>query len=406
MTIKLFYYAVFVSVFLSCSNTKKNDTLSVVAQPIDAVVKGNILEGPSVLNDPDRFVWGGSVVKGNDGKYHMLYSTWECGDSIPVFTQSWVLHSKIAYAVSDFPDRDFKFQKIVLAGRRFSGDSLAWDAQMTHNPHIKKFNNKYYLYYVAGRDPGVSPQDTLALTLSKRDRVQQDQKIGVIEFDNFEQLLAGNFKRPDAPLLTPRTRVKPDNIVNASPQGTVAKPDNIIVVNPAVVQRPSDGKYLLYFKGNVYLPTWRGVHGVALSDSPTGPFTPLDDFVFDIKMEDGSIASAEDPYVWYHNTHQKFYVVFKDFTGRITEGKPGLAILESLDGMKWTKPNNPFFMKKELVLKNGDTLKANRLERPQLLINNDGTPNTLYCASSIVDVNPRTDGTSFNVQIPLKTIKE
>ncbi len=402
---RLFFYSLFVLIAYNC-NKPQNTNLGVVTQPIDAVVSGNILEGPSVLNDPNRFVWGGSVLKGNDGKYHMLYSTWECGDSIPEFSNSWLLHSKIAYAVSDFPDKDFKFQKIVLAGRILSGDSLAWDAQTVHNPHLKKFNDTYYLYYVGACDPGLLPEDTLALNLSKRNRVQQNQKTGVIAFKSFEQLLNGDFERPNAPLLEPRTRVKPDNIIQPSAKGTIAKPDNIIMVNPSVVQRPSDGKYLLYFKGNLYLPKWRGIHGVAVSDSPTGPFTALDNFVFDIKMEDGSIASAEDPYVWYHQTHKKFYVIFKDFTGRITQGESGLAILESMDGISWTRPDSPLFMKKELILKNGDTVKVNRLERPQLLLNPDGSPNTLYCAAAIVNISPRTDGSSFNVQIPLKKATE
>ena len=99
--------------FISCTENKKR-TLQVKALTIDAQVVGNILSGSSVLNDPDRFVWGSTVIKGEDGKYHMLYGTWECGDTIPVFSNSWVLHSKIAYAVSDYPDRDFKIQKIVL----------------------------------------------------------------------------------------------------------------------------------------------------------------------------------------------------------------------------------------------------------------------------------------------------
>ncbi|WP_242203095.1 glycoside hydrolase family protein [Aestuariivivens insulae] len=400
MILRLFSITLIV-LLLSC-NSKKPNELKVFAQPIDAKINGDILEGTSVLNDSTHFVWGGSVVKGEDGKYHMLYSTWECGDSIPSFSQSWVLHSKIAYAVSEYPNRGFKFQKVVLEGRALTGDSLAWDAQMVHNPHLKKFNNKYYLYYIGSKDPGIQPKGSPGEKLSKRDRIQQNQKIGVIAFDNFQQLVSGNFKRPNAPLLSPRTRVKPNNIVNPSPEGTITKPDNIIVVNPSVVQRPSDGKYLLYFKGNVYLPSWRGVHGVAIGDTPTGPFTPLDPYVFDIKMDDGSIASAEDPYVWYHNQHEKFYVVFKDFTGKITNAVPGLAVLESNDGIIWTKTQNPLFMKKQLILNNGDTIKVDRLERPQLLIDDNGFPTTLYCASALVNVNNRKDGSSFNVQIPLE----
>lgn len=386
-------------VFLACKSSNEKSLL-VTAKPIDASVKGDILVGPSVLNDPDRFVWGASVIK-DGGKYHMLYSTWECGDSLPAFGDSWVLHSKIAYATSDFPDKGFKFQKIILEGRKLLGDSLAWDAQMVHNPHIKKFNNKFYLYYIGSKDPGKPLEGVSGFNLNKRNRVQQSQKIGVIEFDSFENLIAGNFKRPDNPLITPRTRVKPNDVINPSPKGTITKPDNLIVVNPSVVQRPFDGKFLLYFKGNIYTPHWRGVHGVAISDNPNGPFTPTNDYVFDIKMDDGSIASAEDPFVWYHQSHKQFYVVLKDFSGIITKNKPGLAILKSKDGIVWTKPQNSFFMKKELILKNGDTIKANRLERPQLLIDNQGYPITLYCASSIVNVSPRKDGTSFNVQIPL-----
>lgn len=379
----------------------KNTTLQVTALPIEAEMKGDLLIGPSVLNDPNRFVWGSTVIKGENDKYHMLYNTWECGDSIPKFTNSWVLYSKIAYATSDFPDRDFKFQKIVLQGRALEGDPMAWDAQMVSNPHIKTFNGQYYLYYIGSRDPGIQPKGSTAEKLNKRNRVQQNQKIGVIEFGDFQELVSGSFKRSDVPILSPRTRVKPDNIINKSPPGTKAKPDNIIVVNPSVVQRPSDGKYLLYFKGNLYDPHWRGVHGVAISDSPNGPFTPSDDIIFDFRLKNGKLASAEDPYVWHHKTHQKFYAVFKDFSGKITESEPGLALLESNDGIAWTKPDNPFFMRKEIVLKNGETIKVNRLERPQLLIAENGNPMVLYCASSIVDINPRTDGSSFNVHIPL-----
>ncbi|MEI6865767.1 glycoside hydrolase family protein [Flavicella sp.] len=389
-------------VFLSCAENKEK-TLKVKAIPINGKIDGNIISGPSVLNDPDRFVWGGSVIKGEDIKYHMLYSTWECGDSIPMFKNSWLLHSKIAYAVSKYPDRDFKFQKIILKGRALEGDSTAWDAQMVHNPHIKKFNKKYYLYYVGAKDPGIQPKGSKGEKVSKRNRIQQTQRIGVIEFNSFEDLVKGKYNRSDNPILSPRTRVKPNNIILPSPEGTKPKPDNIIVVNPSVVKRPSDGKYLLYFKGNFYNPGWRGIHGVAIADSPTGPFTATDNFVFDIRNDDGTIASGEDPYVWYHKDHEKFYVVLKDFTGKITVGKPGLALLESLDGIKWTKPDNSFFMKKEVILKTGDTIKVDRLERPQLLIDEHGNPKVLYSACAIININPRKDGTSFNVHIPLKT---
>ncbi len=382
---------------------QKNIILSI--KPLDAtpdtLSNTPVLTGPSVLLNKNKLIWGGSVIKGEDGLYHMFFSTWNSEPGNLKFSDSWVLHSEIGYAVSKYPDRDFKIRKIVLQGRKQEGDSTAWDAQVVHNPHIKKFNNNYYLYYVGSRDPGYQTKGSPGESLNKRNRVQQSQKIGVIEFDSFNDLLQGNFNRPDKPLLSPRTRVKNKDVINPSPEGTIAKPDNIIVVNPSVVYRPSDRKYLLYFKGNWYDPHWRGVHGVAISDSPTGPFKTMDNIIFDIRMPDGKIASAEDPYVWYYNKYNCFYAIVKDFSGKLTSVEPGLAILKSKDGIKWEKPEVPTYIKKEVLLKDNVRFKVSHLERPQLLIDTDGTPIVLYAACSVVPAfNLKNTGT-FNIQIPL-----
>ena len=388
-------------VLVGCNQTSiKSPQLKPLA--VEAEVQDSVMVGPSALNDPDRFVWGASVVKGKDGKYHMLYSTWECGDSIPPFSDSWILYSKIAYAISDKPDRDFKFQKIVLEGRAKQGDSAAWDAQTVHNPHIKHFDDKYYLYYVGSSDPGsLAPEDTRG-KLSRRNRIQQSQKIGLVIFDDFPSLLSGKYKRSDQPILSPRTRVKSNLVLQPSPEGTEALPDNLIVVNPSVEQRPDDGKFLLYFKGNVYDPHWKGIHGVAVADSPSGPFKALDNPVFEVRMDNGKLASAEDPFVWHSSRYNKFFVVVKDFTGNITGGIPGLAMMESTNGIDWEISEHSFFMKKEVITNSGATIKLDRLERPQLYINEQGIPEVLYCAASIVHINPRHDGKSFNIHIPVK----
>ena len=95
--------------------------------------------------------------------------------------------------------------------------------------------------------------------------------------------------------------------------------------------------------------------------------------------------------------------MIKDFSGEITGVEPGLAILESEDGVAWSKPANSFFMKKELILKNGGLVKVNRLERPQILLDENDDPIVLYAACSRIDINKRRDGASFNIQIPLQT---
>ena len=377
-------------------------------QPVDLEVynlNGKIqVKGSSVFQLPDSFVWCGSPLR-IKGHYYLFYSAWESGPKVPPFTDSWVLNSKIGCAVSDSPYGNFHQLKLVLKGRKDQGDSTGWDAQMTHNPLIKIFNGKYYLYYVSGKDPGIQKVGSTGEHLNKRNRVQQEQRIGVIEFASVEDLLNGRFTRSDKPLLAPRTRVKNNDVIDPSPAGTSAKPDNLIVTNPAVVFRPSDRKYLLFFKGNIYDPEWRGVHGVAIGDSPVGPFTTTDDFVFDVMDNQGKKVSAEDPYVWYHRHDQRFYAVVKDFNGKLTGSEPGLALMQSQDGIKWVPSASPLFMKKELILKDGTHLKVDRLERPQLLLDKNDDPIVLFAACSVDNANPKQDGGTFNVQIPLKKIK-
>lgn len=396
------FYIILLSTILK---SPAQNNFSITPLPVDAkltkVHNTAMLKGPSVLMNENKFVWCGSVVKGNDNLYHMFFSTWTCGPDSLTFYDTWVLESQIGYATSKHPDRDFTFKKIVLKGSRFDGDTSAWDAQMVHNPYIKKFNHKYYLYYIGAKDPGAQTPDSPGSKLSKRDRIQQMQQIGVIEFSDFNEIINGTFKRPVHPILSPRTRVKKDNVINPSPEGTWAKPDNMIVTNPSVTFRPSDKKYLLYFKGNWYDPTWRGVHGVAVSDSPSGPFTATDDIVFDIRMKDGKIASAEDPFVWYYEKYKRFFVILKDFTGSITGGEPSLALLSSADGIRWDKPENSLFMNKEVKLKNGSLIKLYHLERPFLLLDDKGKPLTFYGAATINSPgNQKINGT-FNVHIPL-----
>ena len=392
-----------ISIFFFSFNTYGQYNIKTL--PVDAelsYVEGSrILDGPSILSMEGYFVWGGSVVKGRYGKYHMFFSRWIAGPEHPKFSDGWLINSEICYAVSDYPDRRFRFVKVILQGRRFEGEPDAWDAQGVHHPHIQKFGNKYYLYYIGSKDPGVQPPGSPGENVDFRNRIQQNQKIGVVTFRHIEDLLNGDYTRSEKPILSLRTRVKKDNVVDPSPRRIKAKPDNMIVVNPSVVFDPRRKQYLLYFKGNLYDPEWRGVHGVAYGDTPTGPFKALDNFVFDIRMKDGRIASTEDPYVWYNRKENKFYAVLKDFSGQITQQEPGLAILSSRDGIRWDIPPDPFFMKKELELSNGRKVKVDRLERPQLLIDETGQPIALYLACAIDPVNQKKDGSSFNVQIKL-----
>ncbi|MGM9738066.1 MAG: glycoside hydrolase family protein [Candidatus Cryptobacteroides sp.] len=348
----------------------------------------------------DHFVWCGSAIKcREDGRYYLFFSAMESGQGCPVFNQAWLFGSKIGVAVSDSPYGGYKFLKFVCNTDGYRPDFSSWDSQTVSNTHIKYFEGRYYLYYCGSSEPDSSA--VVRGNLGRRDMIQQNQKIGVLSFATVADFLEGNYESSGEPLIVPRTRVKKDNILNPSPDGTVPLPDNIIAVNPAVEYNPVTGKYLLYFKGNIYDPSWRGVHGVAVSDRPDGPFEVQDDFMFEFEGGDAKL-NAEDPFVWYHHKDKCFYAVFKDFTGGFTQAGPGLAIMKSVDGMKWKLHKHPLFMKKEITLMDGRVIEVDRLERPQLLLDEDDNPVVLYAACAITPVDKKNDGSSFNIQIPVK----
>lgn len=362
--------------------------------------ESRVAVGFSAFSLDNHFVWCGSATRAvEDGNYYLFYSAMDAGADYPPFVDAWVLGSKIGIAVSDSPYGGYKQLDICYNPDGYRPDSSAWDAQMAHNPHIQYFGGKYYLYYIGARDPGASAR--VRGKLSRRDRIQQSLTVGVMCFNTIQDFLEGKVTCNERPLLLPRTRVKPDNVLEPSPEGTAMKPDNLIMVNPSVVYRPSDKKYLLYFKGNVYDPHWRGIHGVALADNPEGPFTVQDNYVFDFETEDGRKLNAEDPFVWYHHKDACFYAVFKDFTGSFTKGKPGLSIMKSKDGIHWELPEHSLFMDKRIKLKNGGWIDVDRLERPQLLLDENDEPIVLYAACAITPVNAKKDGSSFNIQIPI-----
>lgn len=369
---------------------------------LDIIERGDskFAKGFSAFSLDDYFVWCGSAIRSEeDGKYYLFYSSFGSGEDKPIFNEAWVLGSNIGVAVSDTPYGGYKQIGFAYNTDGYRPDTSSWDAQTVGNTHIKRFNGKYYLYYCGSSEPGKDIY--IKGELSRRNKIQQNYKIGVFCFNTINDFLNGNFTCNEQPLLIPRTRVKDNNVVNPSPEGTKPKPDNLILVNPSVVYRSSDKKYLLYFKGNIYDPGWRGVHGVAIADSPEGPFEPLDDFVFEFKTIDGSKLNAEDPFVWYHRKDKCFYAVFKDFTGAFTRGKPGLAIMTSKNGIDWKLPKKSLFMEKKIILKNGKEVNVDRLERPQLFLDENDNPIVLYAACAIMPVNSKKNGSSFNIQIPI-----
>ena len=236
--------------------------------------------------------------------------------------------------------------------------------------------------------------------------------------------------------------------------------------NPAVIRL--GGKFYLYYMGNygdgiVQTPlNWTHRNhqriGVAVADSPNGPWTRFDQPIVDstpgfydalccnnpsvaVRPEGGCLMvykavgdqgkmpfggpvvhcvatsdrptgpfhkqprpifvkagvpfAAEDPFIW--RGADRYWAVVKDNAGHFTQRGYSLALWESADGLDWKLAKHPLVATPEVTWADGRQQKLEALERPQLLFDH-GLPIALFCAAA--DAKGR-DG-SFNLQIPLK----
>lgn len=90
-----------------------------------------------------------------------------------------------------------------------------------------------------------------------------------------------------------------------------------------------------------------------------------------------------------------YWAIVKDFGGHFTGAGPSLALFCSENGLDWKPAEQPLASRLEIQWEDGVLEKVKRLERPQLWIEG-GVPKVLYCAVMAQD------GECFNVAIPLE----
>ncbi|MEQ9286215.1 MAG: glycoside hydrolase family protein [Cyclobacteriaceae bacterium] len=323
----------------------------------------------SVFEGDTMSIWGGSLVKSEDGKYHMFYSMWP-----KKIGWEWVNYSVIAHAVSDSPFGPFDHKDVALPDR----GKEYWDGSCTHNPTIHKFDGKYYLYYMGntGDEKIVSVPGKAKINWVHRN----NQRIGVAVADSPN----GPWKRYDEPVL--------DVTI-----GDPAAHDALMTSNPSVC-RMADGKILMVYKAvglKHKLPQGGPVvHMVAIADSPTGPFKKYPDPVFTFE---GERFPAEDPYIWYQEG--KYRAIVKRIKHEGKKRVFSLVHYDSEDGINWNPGKFHDISERKVQWKGGQIQQFDHLERPQVFVEN-GEPVALLCAADSIDANNVRQ--SFNIQIPLK----
>ena len=304
------------------------------------------------------WVWCGSVVKGEDGRYHMFASRWR--KSLPMHP-GWLLESEVVRAVSDRPDGVFRFEEVVLPAR----GAQYWDGRSTHNPHIMKYKDKYVLYYMGTTHPftDVKEGETVTTADPRVICARANKRIGVAYSDS----VYGPWTRMEEPVLDTRP-VYFDNFLTSNPA-------------PCITE---DGKILLIYKTRTYAekPYPEYLHGqmlfgVAVADNPFEKHRPiLDRPLFSDSKEE---VELEDPFVWYDESG--YHMMAKDMKGNICGEKYSGIYAESANGIDWQFQKGSLYYSRKLTFADGSVQEMGNMERPFLLFE-DGKPVCAYFAVS------------------------
>ncbi len=293
----------------------------------------------------DYWVWCGSVIRGEDGLYHMFASRWP--KKYPFFAGD-CLFSEVVRAESPVPQGPYVFKEVVLPRR-----PGFWDGKMTHNPTICRYGDQYLLFYIGStfdqEDPEVGHLHTMEHASCREcySRIQ----IGMATSDS----VLGPWKRREAPVLSPRKNYW----------------DSTVVTNPAPCIDEA-GRILLYYRSN----TPEGLCiGLARADGIHSEFKRVvDPPVFSAKNTFG----IEDPFVW--KTENGFSMIAKDMSGDISGERHAGIMAHSRDGVSWTVSDPPKAYSRNVRWTDGRTTTQGCLERPMILFEN-GEPTHLFAAT-------------------------
>lgn len=316
----------------------------------------------------DAWVWCGSVIKGEDDRYHMFASSW--AKTVP-FAPNWLTNSVVVHAVSNNPEGPYAYENDVLPPR----GKQHWDGMMTHNPTIHRYGDSYLLFYTGTTYQADRPI-TESASAELRLEARRNQRIGVAMAFSPN----GPWIRPDRPCLDVRK----------------GHWDSFMTTNPAPCVLPTGEIHLLYKSASS--DTAPIQYGVAMAKAPEGPYTRIGPDA-PITFGDESVP-YEDAYIWYGDGG--FQMIFNDMTGRLTGEDHAGAHAVSEDGIHWQLSARPKAYSRKVRWADGTTTVQGSFERPQLLIH-DGTPTHLFAATADGPGGFARAHDTWNMVVPLRT---
>ena len=302
------------------------------------------------------WIWCGSVIRGEDGKYHMFASRWPKSYTMH---PGWIFKSEIVRAVSEKPEGPYTYVETVLPQR----GSQYWDGRATHNPFISKYKDTYILYYVGTTFPfsHISP-DSTNIEDEKYIVAQSNKRIGKAT----SKSIFGPWKRSEKPVLD----VRADHF------------DSFLVSNPAPYIN-KDGSVNLVYKARAYEKDGsmgRMVLAAAYADSYDELFSiRTDKPLFDFQNDTSEHGAIEDPFIWKQDT--VFYMIAKDMTGLICGERYAGILAVSNDVLDWSLQKGVKSYSRKIIWSDGTVKEMGSFERPFILFER-GAPSCLFAAVS------------------------
>lgn len=322
------------------------------------------------------WIWCGSVIRGEDGKYHMFASRWKKTQRMH---PGWLLESEVVRAVSETPEGPYRYEETVLPPR----GPQYWDGRATHNPRVIKQGDTYYLFYTGITHPFEDiPEGEIVDADDPRVTVSRASKrIGVA----VAKSVYGPWERLDAP------------IINVRPK----KFDSFLVSNPSPLIEEDGSVWMMYKSRNYKKAPYKGVlHGpmaigVAKGEDFLGPYIRLsENAIFDIDE-----VSIEDPFVWKENGY--YEMIAKDMTGKICGEKYGGVHGYSRDGLHWEMCSGELAFSRKILWDDGTEQIMGNMDRPFILFEEGRAVCMFFAVSDGTDSFYDAKNT-WNMAVPMK----
>lgn len=320
----------------------------------------------SGFKQADYYVWGSSVVRAEDGRYHMFASRWPRATG----PNGWVVASEVVHATSTAAEGPFRFKK-RLFGRSTGALRHRWDALSLHNPtvHYDARSRRYALFYIgtsAGDGGAGSVREPPAR--SEYERAWNTKRIGVATAAS----VLGPWERREAPILQPRSGSW-DGAITSNPAAWIHRNGSVVLLYKSI---------LLTYPQRSHASPKPAFHiGAATAPSLAGPYVRISDEP--VLQWGGKPFAAEDPYLWWCGG--KYHLLFKcmQFAKAYGLRMGELAYTSSPDLRMWEEPAPALNKTLTRISSSSGARRAQtvaRLERPQALLSDAGQLTHVFCA--------------------------